>query len=81
MFPAFPGLFSQTVPSLFAQALAGYSWFTVIKIGVIIAAACMIVYIGLRWMGVNIPQPLLQMLGVVAIAAVILICLSLLWQL
>ena len=67
--------------SLLLAQIAGYSWIYLLKIAVVIAGCCMVVYLGLLWMGVTLPPRLLQILGVVAIVFVVLVALTALGQL
>lgn len=62
--------------AILAAGLGGYSIVYLIKIAIIVAACVAILLVACRAMGVAIPQWVIQMLVIVAVAACAIIALS-----
>jgi hypothetical protein len=66
--------------ALLAQ-LGGYSLLQILLIVVVCAAAIAVVVVGLRWMGVTIPEPMVKIFWICVIAAVVVGALVFLFRL
>lgn len=63
--------------AMWERPMSAWSFFDFAKLVILVAAFCAIVFIALKAMGINLPQWLIQMLVVVAVAFVAIVCLVL----